>query len=133
MDKITIITKINVTKENIANLLVDAFDPQCNAVGYWAEISGDKKPEKMEFQSFPEQIYRYCDYPLNEGGEIYLKNIEADKGETYVLGLKEITKGLEIMAEKYPKHWADFMQDNDDAITADVFIQCCIFGEVVYG
>jgi len=41
--------------------------------------------------------------------------------------------GLTRMAGKYPTHFADFLAENDDATTADVFVQCCIFGEVRYG
>lgn len=122
-----------VKLEDIANLLVSAFDPAVRGSGYWCEISGDRKPEKMTFQLSPEQVYRYCDYPLNEGGELYIKDIEADKGETYTLNLASIRKGLEIMAREYPRHWADFIGDNDDATTADVFVQCCVLGEVLYG
>jgi hypothetical protein len=37
------------------------------------------------------------------------------------------------MVEKYPRHYADFKDGDEDASTGDVFLQCCIFGEVVYG
>jgi hypothetical protein len=43
-----------------------------------------------------------------------------------------IKSGLKVMAEKYPHHWQDFVSENDDAITGDVFLQCCLFGEIVY-
>lgn len=41
--------------------------------------------------------------------------------------------GLRRMADKYPKHFDNFMQENEDAITGDVFLQCVVFGEVIYG
>lgn len=40
---------------------------------------------------------------------------------------------LQLMASKFPRHYADFVQENDDAITGDVFLQCLILGDVVYG
>jgi hypothetical protein len=40
---------------------------------------------------------------------------------------------LALMAEKEPRHFGDFMGENDDATTSDVFLQLCLFGEVVYG
>ena len=46
---------------------------------------------------------------------------------------KAVLTGLTIMAEKYPKHWADFLEEDGDNDTADVFIQCCVLGDVVYG
>jgi hypothetical protein len=49
------------------------------------------------------------------------------------LGKSEIEKGLSLMAEAYSKHFSDFIEENDDADTADTFLQLCLFGEVVFG
>ena len=45
----------------------------------------------------------------------------------------ELQSGLRAMATKYPWHFAHFIGENDDAETADVFIQCCLFGGLRYG
>jgi hypothetical protein len=37
------------------------------------------------------------------------------------------------MAADYPRHFADLVNENDDADTGDAFVQCCVFGEVIYG
>ena len=42
-------------------------------------------------------------------------------------------KGLKVMAAKYPEHMRNFLDENDDAETGDVFLQCCLWGEVVFG
>jgi hypothetical protein len=44
-----------------------------------------------------------------------------------------MAKGLQVMAEKYPVHFNNFDSDNFDAETGDVFLQCSLFGEIVYG
>ena len=44
-----------------------------------------------------------------------------------------IHKGLQLMADKEGRHFADFMAESDDAVTADVFLQLCVFGEVIFG
>lgn len=44
-----------------------------------------------------------------------------------------IEKGISIMANKYPRHFANMVNENGDAETGDVFLQCCLFGEIVYG
>jgi hypothetical protein len=51
----------------------------------------------------------------------------------YSLTDSALKKGLEVMAEKYPKHFGNFLSENDDAETSDVFIQCCCFGELIFG
>ena len=37
------------------------------------------------------------------------------------------------MAEKYPRHFTDMIQEQDDATTADVFFQCVVLQDVIYG
>jgi hypothetical protein len=44
-----------------------------------------------------------------------------------------MVRGLQLMADKYPNHFADFMQENDDATTSDVFLQLSVFGELIFG
>jgi len=38
-----------------------------------------------------------------------------------------------VMAKKEPRHFADFLKEDYDETTGDVFLQCCLFGEVIYG
>lgn len=45
----------------------------------------------------------------------------------------DLSRGLALMAEKSPDHFADLLNENDDADTHDVFMQYVILGEVVYG
>lgn len=49
------------------------------------------------------------------------------------IGRRTVQKGLALMAEFSPRHFADFMNENDDDVTFDVFVQYCIFGKVIYG
>lgn len=67
---------------------------------------------------------------LGEG--LILKDGEEDeKGHNLNLGV--IQKGLHVMAKDYPQHFADFYSGDYDAVTSDCFLQCCLFGEVIYG
>ncbi|MDD5092815.1 MAG: hypothetical protein PHV74_00320 [Dehalococcoidia bacterium] len=75
--------------------------------------------------------FPHIDLPFIDGGSLTIKADEDPK--EYTLDRRAIEKGLRIMAEKYSKHFSDFMNENDDSITGDVFLQCCLFGELVYG
>lgn len=79
---------------------------------------------------------KHIDYPLNPGGHLIVSDAEGTDGEVRkeILNLSSIRKGLQLMAEskEYAHHWRDFLAENDDAITADVFLQFCLFGEVIY-
>jgi len=59
--------------------------------------------------------------------------VDSDPPKTYKLDRDTMKRGLEIMAANEPKHFADFLDENDDAHTADVFLQTCLFGEAIYG
>ena len=47
--------------------------------------------------------------------------------------LADVEKGLKLMQEQYPHDYADLMEEEDDAITGDVWLQLAVFGELIYG
>jgi len=49
------------------------------------------------------------------------------------LNCETIQRGLNLMADKYSSHLLDIVEGNEDASTSDVFLQCCLFGKVLYG
>ena len=66
---------------------------------------------------------------------------ELDEAETdeeraaarHEITLNDVKRGLDLMKEKYPRHWADLVEENDDLITGDVWLQLTVFGELIYG
>lgn len=72
---------------------------------------------------------------LLKGGTLLVDDLYAEEGdkETYELDLAGVKKGLKKMKEEYPRHWADLVEENDDLITGDCFLQLAVFGELVYG
>lgn len=133
----TISVKIEhkVSLDKIANLICSAFEGGSN---YWYEITEFVKPKTITFMVDqdidPEaKPYAHIDYPLNEGGAVMVRDTEDEDSEPKRLDLESIQKGLKIMAKKYPRHMNDLLNENDDAETGDVFLQCCLFGEVIFG
>ena len=41
-------------------------------------------------------------------------------------------RGLQLMAEDWSRHFQAFRDENEDAETGDVFLQLCVFGDVVF-
>jgi hypothetical protein len=123
-----------VCEQEVADLICTAFE---GGIGHWAKIAGYKKPENVFKWGLGSYIgggvYKYVQYPMSEGGAVMLKDIEGDDDEQWALDLPAIKRGLTIMASRYPEHYSNFRKDQSDAETGDVFIQCCIFGELVYG
>lgn len=128
----------DITIERIRDILCCAFEGGSN---YWYVINEFIKPDKIltedgKSEKKEDDIFRHLDYPTSPGGALVIGDMEegADEpGNQYTLNLTTIEKGVKIMAKKYPTHFADFINENDDAITGDVFLQCCLFGECVYG
>jgi hypothetical protein len=104
-----------ITQEMLSNLWENA-GMEC---GYWAETFGWTHADWVD--RFPAE--GICvDVHYDDGLKIAHK----------ALTLAEMHKGLELMEQKFPKHYADLMNGNDDAITADVAVQMMLFGEIVY-
>jgi hypothetical protein len=119
--------EIEVSDELISNLLSCAFEGGSN---YWlkstrCELNGDS----------PSRADRTL-IPLEHGGVVICTLQDepyTGKGVEYRLTRASIEHGLVLMRDKHPKHFGDAIDESEDAITGDVFLQLCLFGEVVYG
>lgn len=57
---------------------------------------------------------------------------DGDHSKRVTVTPKSVRAGLQAMATKYTKQFAAFVQDDGDAITAQLFWQCVIYGEEVF-
>jgi hypothetical protein len=89
------------------------------------------EPPTLRFRSIGHLALRRVDYPLNEGGSIGIVSSEPGS-DVFRLDLKSIGRGVADLANKCPRHFADLVNENTDAITANVLLQCCLFGELIY-
>ena len=122
---------VEIPWNRIQDLLCCAFEGGSNS---WYKITEFGEPANFEIRTDPGRIFRHMDYPVNDGGYLIIVCMNEDKPQTlYRLDRCTLEKGLHRFAKKYPKHFGDFVQENDDAITGDVFLQTCLFGEIVYG
>ena len=58
---------------------------------------------------------------------------ECEKPTRHNITLDDVKKGLELMREQYPRHWADLVEESEDLVTCDIWLQLTAFGEVIYG
>lgn len=119
--------------QTISDLLVTAFE---GGINYWLGTIDYQEPSSMVFA--PAETPRYATYPLNPGGAVIVSAsgihpADVAKLCNQRLDRAAIERGLGIMAEKYPKHYGDILHDNHDADTADVLVQCALFGDIVFG
>lgn len=118
---------IEMEEQRLSDLLCNALEGGSN-YWYWIDEKRQSNPES-EFLS---------DIPMNGGWLRFTANgdeqNETINGHTaWELDRAGMIRGAQTMAEKYPRHWANVVNENDDGETGDVFLQCCLFGEVIYG
>lgn len=129
MDTIVVTVTIEIPIKRIAELLSSAFE---GGVGYWCRIIKYIKPETPRSVIDNERIYKHTDYPLT-GGAVVCVETEIEDPHELVLDGAAIERGIKLMQEKYPRHFNDFLMENEDATTGDVFVQMCLLGELIYG
>lgn len=131
-----------LNKKEVAYLICNGLES-----GSYATFGIEKydEPERVDFRHDPsdEKPIKHLDYPLCSTGGVWLFCRYAEEAHTekqrkeeygpFLLNLKAVERGLGVMFQKYPHHYADFQKDNADAVTGDVFLQCCLLGDVVYG
>ena len=118
MTKLTISVRNHIKLSDIANLL----DSASRGASYWADS------KKLGYDSYVKSILEQ-----EEDLEIQdFEDSENNKPKTYILNLKKIKRGLTVMAKKEPLHFADFIKGDFDQTTGDIFLQYCLFGEVIY-
>lgn len=123
-DKLHVLVPFRFTAIQMSSLLTSALEGGSN---YWYMF--EARSHRFEFAG--EEL---CD----EEGWIEISNegiAERASDEFKIVKINQsVAKhALRIMAEKYPKHFGDLIAENEDAGTGDVFLQCCVFGEVIYG
>lgn len=123
---------INIDKARIYDLLITGIE---GGSDYWAQIEGDYAQAIRDAEK-PGVRSAFGLIDLRDGSEVWEGGMgEHDEERRPPMGLNDafLMNGLKVMAKEYPKHFSDFLEENEDAITGDVFMQCVYFGEVIYG
>ena len=115
----------DVDDQRVQDLLCCALEGGSN---YWYVITAYNYPEGHTRGDFE---FPHLELPFR-GGSLSIADRE-DGEHLGVLDREACERGLQVMAEKYPQHYADFISENEDADTGDVFLQCALLGEIVYG
>lgn len=114
--------------ELLTNLIIGALE---GGATYWLRSATYLTDTKAyESPAYAEVAF------WQKGGRMTVFYDDPDNEERqagFEIGLTELTNGATVMSEKYPSHFGDLISENDDATTSDVYIQCVIFKEIIYG
>lgn len=128
--------RIEIPSKRIADIITNAVELPHNSMtrawcggvelkGRWAK---DPKIKAAQFW--------YADVPALYESQFVVDIIECDEGKppvTHHRNQEHLKQAFELMATKHAQHFAAFMRENEDNITADVLLQLFAFGEVRYG
>lgn len=91
----------------------------------WTHLNGERLPNMvigvMDEGSWEDEL-------ANDS----LKLQDNPENGIYELTDARISKGLQVLADDYPHLMQEILEENDDANTGDVLLQCCLFGEERY-
>lgn len=117
---ITVATTYDVSQQQVADLVVTALEGGSN---YWL---GPCEPRYTSHEDYS-QADKYSEDMISR-----VFSVDEDD-DTYVFDRIAVRRGVTLMANKFPHHFRDIINDNADAMTADVFMQCALLGDIVYG
>jgi len=114
--------------ERVHDLLCCALE---GGVGYWCEILEYGNPDNIKCE------FRHLELPMSENGYLLIhSHLEEDAdpdNKPVKLNKEALARGLQVMHDKYKWHYDNFEKENEDAETGDVFVQCAVFGKLIYG
>lgn len=111
------------------------YNALCNGLGYMSgyglSVDYNKEDYKKAKESLTEPCYEDVFMEmLRKGGKLTLIDEECDGEYTRSITLKEIHERVQ---KTDPDHLLDMVNENDDAITADVILQTVFFEEIIFG
>lgn len=130
---------MNLDNKKLYNLLCNALYDEWNfrvSTSAWTDINefwySDANKDNRTSNPTPCYEDKIWAYVKASDGHI-VKFIDKEDGSESFMTWMSIQSGTNLMAEKYDWHFMDVIMENDDAVTADVWLQCVLLNEVVYG
>ncbi len=115
-------TALTISSQSVSNLLCCAFE---GGVGYWCQLTRYTLDDSgiLDYDSLTD---------TDQDLEWAVVDLHSNR-EAHTVTHRKLQHGLGIMADKYPEHFDRLIQGVYDSTTGDVFLQCALFGEIIYG
>lgn len=125
----TFTASTTVSAKKIADQVITAVE---GGIGYWCVgfhlVSSEHTPQEKPW---------YADPKLYEGAFDIRVTLDDEhttgEGVEYHLTPEKVQAGLDWLAKSSLGRISEIINDEGDADTADVFIQACLFQEIIYG
>jgi hypothetical protein len=127
---------VPVPEQRVRDMLVAALE---GGTEYWCRLDGYELAEGMVIEDFyrggrhqlPDEYFHWNQLiPFHSG--CCLKITDRESNQEHRLDRDALARGLEVLAQKVPLQFARLLTGEDDADTADAFLQCCLLGDLIY-
>jgi hypothetical protein len=129
----TFTVKTTIKSETIADMVVSAFE---GGITYWAGKARPVVPCE-DCVTYEDGCPWYAKPSLYEN-DFKIRIVQHEEhttgsGTDVFMTPESVQRGIDLMAEKYPSFFSDMVSGEGDATTGDVFVQLCVFGDIIYG
>lgn len=125
-------TSMTISANSLANLAITAFELNYLTASWCGEVKPVSLPQGLTAPWYADPKFWESDFQIAvklDGPN----DPEGSRRSGAVIGRAEVQTGLDKMANDYPSHLGDFINENYDAETADAWWQCCVLGDIIYG
>ena len=127
MGSLNLNVTVSINRKRLGDLICCALEGGSN---YWCD---GFKPDIYPIPEGESNSVEWGHEAVAHGASFTIEH-DFDGIELHITNNDEhLVRTMELMATKYPAYWNDFMTENEDASTGDVFFQLLCFGEIVYG
>lgn len=120
-----------ITPYDVYNMLVSALEGGSN-YWYWIGSKSDQNIKKATQDMVNEPYVDRFLMAIQRNVEVRIYDNET-KERLGVLTPKSWAKAEKLILKNHRSHLGDLLKEQDDAITADVFFQLAVIGELTYG
>ncbi|MBP1297016.1 MULTISPECIES: hypothetical protein [Bradyrhizobium] len=113
-----------LTAQQLADQIVTALEGGSN---HWLERFHSKKGKERATEG-----PWYSD-PKVWDGDFEIEVLADEDSVTHSFTPDKVKDGLAWLMKNHPHRVAEIIEETGDAETADVFLQACVLGEIVYG
>lgn len=130
--------RYNISSAIIATTMVGAIEQAC---GYWAQAAepvfkaGDGGWE-VDLRALAKGHRWYSEPSVYDTSDWAFRITLFERlggSKIRIIHKKKLVTGLQRLSAKYPFHFRDFIQEDDDGTTHDVVMQMACFGDIMFG
>lgn len=125
--------KFDLEKEAEVNQLREDLFVTCVEGGsnYWALFEYISKDAEAQLSGMAWSVFLWK--YVRTGGKVAVYDAEETDDILGYVTMENVFRGERTMRQRYPSHYNNMINENWDSETADVWLQCIVMNNIVFG